>query len=72
MSVTSARRRIQSEYKDLMVAWIRAGESWRDPGSRAFEERRLRPLDRRLKAAATAMEHLEGELAKARRDCGDD
>ncbi len=72
MSVTSARRRVQSEYKDLMVAWMQVNEVWRDPVSRAFEDRRLRPLDRRIKSAATAMEHLEAQLATARRDCGDD
>ncbi|MDA0297014.1 MAG: hypothetical protein O3A19_09055 [Planctomycetota bacterium] len=72
MSVTSARMRMQSEYKELAVAWRRVSEVWRDPVSRAFYERRIQPLERRIRSAATAMEQLEGELSQARRDCGDD
>ncbi len=72
MSVTSARMRMQSEFKDLAVAWRRVSETWHDPVSRAFHERRIQPLERRIRSAASAMEQLEGELAQARRDCGDD
>ena len=72
MSVTSARMRMQGEYKELAIAWRRVSETWRDPVSRAFHERRIQPLERRIRSAATAMEQLEGELAQARRDCGDD
>ncbi|MDG2022018.1 MAG: hypothetical protein P8J59_08725 [Phycisphaerales bacterium] len=72
MSVTSARMRMQSEYKELAIAWRRVSETWRDPVSKAFHEKRIQPIERRIRSAASAMEQLEGELAQARRDCGDD
>ena len=61
MSVTSARMRMQSEYKELAIAWRRVSETWRDPVSRAFHERRIQPLERRIRSAATAMEQLCGD-----------
>lgn len=72
MSITAARMRIKGELKDLKVNWARAGESWRDPVSAAFEEQQLKPLENRVRAAMTAMEKIEAEIAKARRECGDD
>ena len=72
MSVTSARIRMQSEFKSLTIAWRCVSETWRDPVSRAFHKRRIQPLEQQIRSAASAMEELEIELAKARRDCGDD
>jgi hypothetical protein len=72
MSITSARMRIKGELKDLMINWNRAGETWRDPVSRAFEKARLAPLEIRIRATMTAMEKIEQSLMQARRECGDD
>lgn len=72
MSITAARMRIKGELKDLKINWDRAGESWRDPVSAAFEAQQLKPLENRVRAAMTAMEKIEAEIAKARRECGDD
>ena len=72
MSVTSARMRIKGELKDLMINWKRAGDSWRDPVSAAFEQNQLVPLEKRVRATVSSMEKIEAQLAKARRDCGDD
>ena len=72
MSITAARMRIKGELKDLKINWDRAGESWRDPVSAAFEAQQLKPLENRVRAAMSAMEKIESEIAKARRECGDD
>ncbi len=72
MSMTSARLRIHGDYRDLMHAWARTTERWRDPVARAFEERRLRPVEAKIRSTVTAMEKIEGLLASARRECGDD
>jgi hypothetical protein len=70
--MTSARLRIQGEYRDLMLAWRRTTERWRDPVSRAFEERRLLTIEPRIRSTVSAMEKIESMLDAARRDCGDD
>ena len=72
MSITSARLRIHGEYRDLMIAWSRTLESWRDPVALAFEERRLRPVEPRIRSTVAAMEKIEALLDAARRECGDD
>ena len=72
MSVASARMRIKGETKDLMVNWKRAGDSWRDAVSAAFEANQLVPLEKRVRATMSAMEKIEAHLIRARRECGDD
>lgn len=72
MSMTSARLRIHGEYRDLMLAWRRTMEQWRDPVARAFEERRLQPVEPRIRSTVAAMEKIESMIEAARRECGDD
>jgi hypothetical protein len=40
--------------------------------ARAFEERRLRPVEPRIRSTVAAMEKIEALLDAARRECGDD
>lgn len=70
--MTSARLRIHGEYRDLMQAWSRTIERWRDPVARAFEEHRLRPIEPRIRSTVSAMEKIESMIEAARRECGDD
>ena len=63
---------MQGAYKELAIAWRRVSESWHDPVSRAFYKKRIQPIEKHIRSAASVMEQLEGELAQARRDCGDD
>ena len=72
MGMSSARHRMQAEYRDLMIAWMRTTERWNDPVSKAFESRRLEPIEAKLRTMASAMEKAELQLARARRECGDD
>ena len=71
MSMTSARLRIHGEFRDLMIAWRRTNERWRDPVSRAFEKNRLEPIELRIRSTVGAMEKIESMIAQARRECGD-
>lgn len=72
MGMTSARIRLRLEHRNLMLAWNQARESWKDSVSRAFERRRLNPLDSQVRSACSVMEQLEAIMDSARRDCGDD
>jgi hypothetical protein len=72
MGMTSARVRLRLEHRNLMIAWDRSRESWRDGVSRAFEKRRLTPLDGQVRAACSVMEQIESLLEEARRDCGEE
>lgn len=72
MGMTSARLRVQAEYRDLMIAWNQTVEGWNDPVSQAFKARRLDPLDAPLRSLVTAIEKAEVDIAKAKRDCQDD
>ena len=71
MSMTAARLRIHGDYRDLMIAWRRTSERWKDPVSRAFEKKRLEPVALRIRATVGAMEKIESMIAQARRECGD-
>ena len=71
MSMTSARLRIHGEFRDLMIAWRRTNERWRDPVAQAFEKRRLEPIESRIRSTVGAMEKIESMIAQARRECGD-
>ncbi len=71
MSMTAARLRIHGEYRDLMIAWQRTGERWRDPVSRAFEKKQLEPVELQIRATVGAMEKIESMIAQAGRECGD-
>ena len=71
MSMTSARLRIHGEFRDLMIAWGRTNERWRDPVSQAFERRRLAPIEPRIRSTVGAMEKIESMIGQARRECGD-
>ena len=72
MSMTSARLRIHGEYRDLMIAWRRTSERWRDPVAVAFEKRRLEPIELRIRSTVGAMEKIEAMIAQARRESGED
>lgn len=72
MSITSARLRINGEYRNLMIAWQRTTEQWQDPVAKAFKERRLMPIEPRIRATMAAMEKMEGLVQLATRECGDD
>lgn len=71
MSLSSARAKMLASHRDLIEAWRRANESWRDDTARAFEERSIDPIDKQLRAALNALETMEDLLRRVRSECGD-
>ncbi len=70
MSLGNSRSRLQGAIKELQVKWDQARLRWNDPQTVDFERQFLQPLEPRLRGALTAMEKMEGILARVRRDCG--
>ncbi|MCP3904729.1 MAG: hypothetical protein GY715_13970 [Planctomycetes bacterium] len=70
MSVATARAKLVANLKDLMDRWERVRTYWDDPVSREFEKEYLAPLDAKVRAGVSAMEHMYELLDRAKRDCG--
>ncbi len=70
MSMGVSRARVTAAMKQLRVQWDLVKAKWDDPVSAEFEKKFLQTLGPKVRAAATAMEKMEGVLAQARHDCG--
>ncbi len=70
MSMGVSRARLKAAMKELLVHWDLVKTKWDDPVSADFEKKFLGTLDPKVRAAASAMEKMEGILAQVRRDCG--
>jgi len=70
VSLGSARTRLKTSLKELQVRWDQVRARWDDVQSRDFEKTFLEPMEPRIRSAMTAMEKMEGILARVRRDCG--
>ncbi|UCD75886.1 MAG: hypothetical protein JSV91_02995 [Phycisphaerales bacterium] len=70
MSVRASRTKLLGMMKDLQVKWEATKSDWNDPMSRELEKNHLAPLERKMRAAVTAMEQMSEILAKAQRECG--
>jgi hypothetical protein len=70
MSLATSRARLQGALKELRAHWDQAKSKWDDPMSREFEKRYLAPLEPMVRNTISAMDKMDGILAKARRDCG--
>ena len=70
MSMGVSRARLKAAMKELRVHWDLVKTKWDDPVSADFEKKFLGTLDPRIRAAASAMEKMEGILTQVRRDCG--
>ena len=70
MSLGSSRTRLKAALKELQIRWEQARTMWDDAQSRDFEKQYLEPLEPRIRGTMTAMEKMEGILARVRRDCG--
>lgn len=60
---------LETATRDLLAAWARARETWRDQQSRYFEKIHLDPLAGLTAQARDAQEHLETILRKIKHDC---
>ena len=66
---TGSSSNLETATRDLLTAWARAQESWRDQQSRHFEKTYLEPLPELVTQARDALSHLEGILRKIKHDC---
>jgi hypothetical protein len=70
MSVIEGRAKLIKAGKKLMADWYQVKEVWRDENCRQFEKKYIAQLEKDVRAAAQAMEHISAMIAGARRDCG--
>ena len=68
MSVASSSN-LETSTRDLMVAWERAQEQWRDSKSQQFGQTYLTPLSDHVAQAREAMGQLANLLKKIQHDC---
>ena len=72
MSLSDSKARLNSAHRDLMHAWYRIEQAWRDDTSRAFKERSIDPIDKQPRAAMNALDMMDETLRRVRNECGDD
>ena len=68
MSVASSSN-LETSTRDLMLAWERVQEQWRDAKSQQFGHTFIQPLPELVVQARDAMAHLETLLRKIKNDC---
>lgn len=71
MSLSDSKARMNAAHRDLMNAWYKVSEAWRDDTARAFRERSIEPIDRSLRAAMNALDAMDETLRRVRNECGD-
>lgn len=71
MSIPGARAKLKDAHRQLMVAWVRAQETWDDPVSQALWRNHLEPMETTLRATLNAMDSMNEVLERVRRECGD-
>jgi hypothetical protein len=69
MGVHEGSGTLAKALKQLMRRWADAKAQWSDSNSEDFEKTYLIPLERDLRSATNAMDHMSQVLAQARRDC---
>lgn len=68
MSIRTARFTIQDATKVLLTQWAEVREQWDDSAARAFEARYIEPIEPAVRAGLSAMEQLEEQVGRARRE----
>ena len=68
MSVASSSN-LETSTRDLLLAWERARETWRDVKSQQFGRTFIQPVPDLVVQARDAMAHLESLLKKIQYDC---
>jgi hypothetical protein len=71
MSLADSKARMNLAHRDLMNAWHKVAEVWRDDTARAFRERSIDPIDKQLRSAISALEAMDETLRRVRGECGD-
>jgi hypothetical protein len=69
MGVHEGSGTLAKALKELLRRWGEAKANWSDANSEDFEKTSLHPLERDMRGATNAMDHMSQVLAQARRDC---
>ena len=69
MSLRESAAQLTRATDDLMVAWSRTRDAWRDERAAAFEARYFGPLEAEVRRASDAMERMAAQLRSARSQC---
>lgn len=60
---------LETATRDMLAAWARTQDHWRDQKSRQFEETYLAPLPGLLAQSREALSNLDTILRKIKHDC---
>ncbi len=66
---TASSSNLETCTRDILLAWERAQEQWRDVKCQQFGQTFIQPLPERVVQARDAMGHLEALLKKITHDC---
>ena len=69
MGVHEGSGQLAKSLKTLLQKWQEARMGWDDARAKEFEEQYIRPLERDLRTATTAMDQASQALNTVRRDC---
>lgn len=65
----AASANLESATRDLLLAWERSREQWRDAKAQQFGHSFIEPLPELAIQARDAIGHLDGLLRKIKHDC---
>jgi hypothetical protein len=69
MSITSGHAKLKKAGKDLLAEWSATQSLWRDPKSEQFDERFIQLFVEKIRAADTALNHMEAVIQQVHKDC---
>ena len=69
MGMHEGRGMLAKGMKELTHRWLEAKGDWRDAVAEQFEKRYMETIERDLKVAIAAMDHVGGMLHKIRNEC---
>ena len=69
MGTRISSSQLDESFRELMVAWDRTRDSWRDDQARAFEAQYLEKLPGLVNQARAVTDELDALLRKIRNDC---
>lgn len=72
MGLYEGRGSISKGMSELMLRWRQTQEQWQDEVAAQFEEKYIQPIERDLRSAVSAMDHMAGLLSRIRAECGPD
>lgn len=68
MSIRTARFALQDATKVLLAQWAQTRSEWDDAAAEAFSARYIEDIESTVRAGLAAMEQLEEEVSRARRE----